>query len=539
MKNQLVSYILSGTPIVSVTSSEEQRIEGLIIESAGPKRAVQIWSHTQGFLTYRDGETVAVSRKGGRSNNNDSEEASSGKITDPYAALESIFNEPPPASRSIIGLVYIFRDIHPFLTAPRVARILRDIAREFKKQSKTLFIVSPVNKVPPEIERDVVIADFDLPSNKEITELLNSIIESSPEVAGDIPSQDKEKIVSAAMGLTLNEAEGAIAKALTDKAKKFTDLPIDQIVLAEKAQVVKRSGLMEYHHNHVTANDIGGLDQLKSWLTKRSKAYSKTAREFGLRPPKGILLVGPPGTGKSLCAKATSSVLGVPLIRFDIGRVFGGIVGASEANMRQAIKTVESIDKVVLWIDEMDKAFAGMLDGRTGDSGTSQRVFGNFITWMQETDRQVFIVATVNRISGLPPELLRKGRFDEIFYVSLPCSKDRETILKIHIAKNKRDPSKFALSDCVANSDGFSGAELEAAVNEAMYEAFDNGTELNDKLILAAIKKTNPLSRSNSQEIQRMTEWAELNAVCASNKENPLANLAEQFTAKSRILKEE
>jgi SpoVK/Ycf46/Vps4 family AAA+-type ATPase len=232
--------------------------------------------------------------------------------------------------------------------------------------------------------------------------------------------------------------------------------------------------------------------------------------------PRGILLAGLPGCGKSLSAKATSNILGVPLIRFDVGRVFGKLVGQSEANLRTAIQTVEAVGNCVLWIDEMDKAFAGM-GGSSTDGGTSQRVFGNFITWMQEKTAPVFIVATVNRIECLPPELLRKGRFDEIFFVGLPSEKEREEILNIHIKKYKRNPDDFNLAGCVKASKDFSGAELEEAVVTGLYTAFyQNQRELTETDIEKSIKQTNPLAKSKLNQLEQMTQWAAKNAVNAS-----------------------
>jgi SpoVK/Ycf46/Vps4 family AAA+-type ATPase len=283
---------------------------------------------------------------------------------------------------------------------------------------------------------------------------------------------------------------------------------------------------LEYFEAAQTADDIGGLENLKLWLTMRSKAFSGKARAYKLPMPRGMLLVGIPGCGKSLSAKAASNIMGVPLIRFDIGRVFGGLVGESESNMRLAIQTAEAIGSCVLWIDEMEKAFAGMGGGGSMDGGTSQRVFGNFLSWMQEKTKPCFVIATINRIEGLPPELLRKGRFDEIFFVGLPTPKERADILRIHIQKLGRKVADFAKErdQMVMDSEGFSGAELEEAVVSGLYTAFYHERELSSDDILKAIRQTNPLSKSKAPELSDMVKWAETNAVNASRVETGQAS---------------
>lgn len=297
---------------------------------------------------------------------------------------------------------------------------------------------------------------------------------------------------------------------------------------------VKKSGILEYFEPKQTANDIGGLENLKAWLKMRSKAFSKKAREFGLPMPRGILLVGLPGCGKSLSAKAASHILGLPLLRFDIGRVFGGLVGDSERNMRTAISTAEAVGSCVLWIDEMEKAFAGMSGGNSGDGGTSQRVFGNFITWMQEKTTPCFIIATVNRIESLPPELLRKGRFDETFFVGLPSKREREQILKVHLRLKNQKINDAALQKCIEASDGFSGAELEEAIVTGMYGAFDQERGLTADDLIEAIKLTNPLSKSKSDDLKAMAKWASNNAVNASKTEETTATT--EFASTGRQL---
>jgi SpoVK/Ycf46/Vps4 family AAA+-type ATPase len=398
---------------------------------------------------------------------------------------------------------------------------LRDIARDFKQLSKTLIIISPVRKVPAELERDLTVLEFELPKREEIEAIFNTLYTNNKAKLGTISDDEKERIIQAAMGLTTVEAENAFSKAMVESTTDESKPLISKLVLREKAAAVRKTGILEYFEATQTASDIGGLENLKTWLTTRNQAFTHKARQFGLPLPRGILLAGLPGCGKSLSAKAASNILGVPLIRFDIGKVFGGLVGESERNMRTAIQTAEAVGSCVLWIDEMEKAFAGMGGSGSSDSGTSQRIFGNFITWMQEKTTPCFVIATVNRIDSLPPELLRKGRFDEIFFVGLPDAVNREEIINIHVRRFRPKAEKLikasVMKECVKASEGFSGAELEEAVISGMYTAFHHDArELLGEDILKAIEITNPLSKARAADLKMMSDWAECNAVNAN-----------------------
>ena len=502
----LVPYVKAGYPVLYLVTAEESRAEIAILKMAQElKRNIKVWSHTEGMSTPDGKETE--------------------QIEDPVEALNRTKGDPP-------GTIFVMRDLHMFLTIPKTIRQMRDIARDFKQVQKTLIIVSAVKKIPPELERDVTVLEFDLPTREDIEQIFTALYNGNKKKIGDITADEQERIIQAAMGLTTVEAEAAFAKALVEHASNGTKgIPISKLVMNEKAITVKKTGILEYFEAKQTANDVGGLENLKDWLTTRSKAFSKAAREFGLPMPRGILLVGLPGCGKSLTAKAASNILGVPLIKFDVGRVFGGLVGESEANMRCAIQTAEAVGNCVLWIDEMEKAFSGMGGSGSNDGGTSQRVFGNFITWMQEKTTPCFIISTVNRIDGLPPELLRKGRFDETFFVGLPSTKEREAIIGIHIQKYKRKLSDFSdkeIAECVKYSEGFSGAELEEAVISGLYVAFHHERELTADDLVKAIKNTNPLSKSKAKELEAMAAWAESNAVNASRVEKKDKAAAQQ-----------
>jgi SpoVK/Ycf46/Vps4 family AAA+-type ATPase len=281
------------------------------------------------------------------------------------------------------------------------------------------------------------------------------------------------------------------------------------LLLAEKEQIIRKSGMLEYYSSPERFGSIGGLENLKHWLRQRGRAFSEAARAFGLPSPRGLLLVGVPGCGKSLSAKAVAAEWKMPLLKFDLGKVFGGLVGQSEENMRRALKMAEAVAPCVLWIDEIEKGLAGTR-GHQGDGGVAARVFGTMLTWMEENQKQVFTIATANDIEGLPPELLRKGRFDEVFFIDLPTPQERATVLAIHLTKHHRDYRDFDLASHAAASEGFSGAELEQAVVSALYDAFSEGEDarLEDRHLARAIAATVPLSQSMGPKIGRMREEA-------------------------------
>ncbi len=492
MELNLASYINAGYSVLWIDTPEETRIEANILDTINKmnktskiKRKIKIWSCTEGLHDPN-----------GSQNSNE---------VDPIKALEAIKQDTSD--------IFVFKDLHSWVDNPKIKRLLRDFARDFKQLSKTLILISPVKRIPAELQRDITVLEFSLPTKDEIEKQFTTLYEHNKKEIGHIGQETKDKIIQAAMGLTSNEAENAFAKAIVD-CNKNND-KIAKLVLMEKANTVKKSGVLEYFQAESTMDDIGGLDNLKNWLTIRAKAYSRKAREFKLPQPRGILICGLPGTGKSLCAKAVANLWDIPLIKFDISKVFAGLVGESEANWRNSISIADAIGNCVLWFDELEKGISGMSDSGKTDGGTSTRIFGNFLTWMQEKTSPVFIIATINSITNIPPELIRKGRFDEIFYVGLPSPEERKIILDIHIKEAGRDPKKFKLQECVKKSENFSGAELKEAVISGLYEAFDAGKELTDKCILNAIENTRPLSVTRGPELEEMVSWSKANAVPA------------------------
>ena len=326
------------------------------------------------------------------------------------------------------------------------------------------------------------------------------------------------------------EAENVFAKSLVEKHKFDVD-----VILSEKEQIIRKSGILEYYPFNEQISDVGGLDLLKDWMEKRTVAFTEKARDFGLPPPRGVLLLGVQGCGKSLSAKAIGALWRLPLLRLDVGRIFGGIVGQSEENMRKAIRVAESVSPAILWLDELEKGFSGTQSSGQSDGGTTSRVFGTFLTWMQDKKAATFVVATSNDVTSLPPELLRKGRFDEIFFIDLPSKNERIDIFRIHLRKRKRNPEDFDLTRLADATPGFSGAEIEAVVIESLYNAFDDTTEMTTDSIIKAAAQTVPLSMTMRERIEDLREWAEQRARQASSAqaENMATIAAELLMAKN------
>jgi SpoVK/Ycf46/Vps4 family AAA+-type ATPase len=350
----------------------------------------------------------------------------------------------------------------------------------------------------------------------------------------DLTPEDEERLAKAALGLTLHEAENAFARAMVNDGKLN---PRDvEVILEEKRQIIKKSEILEFVKTDLKIEDVGGLENLKRWLLKRNKSWLDAAARYGLPAPKGVLITGVPGCGKSLIAKAVSAMWQLPLLRLDLGKIFSGIVGSSEENMRKAIKTVEAVSPSILWIDEIEKGFSGMNHG--GDSGTSNRIFGTFLTWMQEKTKPVFVIATANNIQYLPPEMLRKGRFDEIFFVDMPTKKERKEIFRLHINKRLKDPEvigNFELNDAILDhlaelTEGFVGAEVEQVVISALFEAFSEDRSIRLEDFEKSIRTTVPLAVTQAEQIQRIREWANVRAVAATAQEDRMEykNEAEQ-----------
>lgn len=478
-------------PILNVISSEETRVRDAIVELAvARKKKLFEWSCNTGIVPA--GASLQSAKQ------------QDAATKDPMTALDRVIGHIEPA-------IFIFNDFHPFLTRshPAVVRRLKEIALHLKNSVKTIVLVSAVLEIPPELEKEITVLNLPLPAHGDLSALLDRIIADlaeSNQVRVDLDDAGREKLLQAALGLTLGEAENVFAKIIV-KHQRLGGDGIDE-VFWEKRQIVRKSGLLEYHATNENFSSIGGLAALKDWLGKRSTAFTEEARAFGLPSPRGILMLGVQGCGKSLCAKSVANQWQLPLLRFDMGRMFGSLMGSSEQNVRQAIAIAESIAPAILWVDEIDKAFAGSQQSGALDAGTTARVFGTFLTWLSEKSAPVFVVATANDISQLPPELLRKGRLDEIFFVDLPVYEERQEIFRIHIAKRGRNHAGFDMAACAVASVDFSGAEIEESINSALYDAFYARRELATEDILRAISQTVPLAKTMDEQIHALRNWA-------------------------------
>ncbi len=515
------NLVNAGFPYIYIPSYEEERITNTIKNVISNKeliksdRKLYVWTQTDGLV---------------------SDETKIRDTSSPINAVESV-------AKSNEDAIYIFKDFHIYFGGDRnarpdytVIRKLRDIIPALKSSRKTVVFISSKLVIPCDMEKEISILDFDLPSAEEIQSLLEELISGLNPENVHLTNDDKILLSRSALGLTMQEAENAFCRAIVKL--KGLDLNAISIIHEEKNQVVKKTGVLEFVKSDLNIDDIGGLENLKKWLIRRNNSWSERAQAYNLPAPKGVLITGVPGCGKSLTAKAMSAIWGLPLLKLDMGKIFGGIVGSSEENMRKAIATAEAVSPSILWVDEIEKGFSGLKSG--GDSGTSARVFGTFLTWMQEKTDPVFVIATANDISSLPPELLRKGRFDEIFFVDLPTTKEREKIFKVHINKRIKSSSvqhEITTDDSVCReladlSAGYVGAEIEQIVISAMYEAFYANRGLRKEDIIKAIKETVPLSSTQREQILELRAWAKERAVLATavedrEKENPSDNDAD------------
>jgi SpoVK/Ycf46/Vps4 family AAA+-type ATPase len=464
---ELKRLLAAGYPIVWVTTHEETRALQLVREVAGDSK-VPVWTTTGGY-------------------------AGQGSPKDPADAVLV-------AASSGASSLHVMLDLHPHMSEPRVVRALRDFAAATAGRRKTLVLISPSANVPLELEKDVAVLDLPLPDDGHLHQLLDAEVQGTPDLAG----WDLSRLVRAARGLTEGEAQRAFRLARMGDEASAT-----RRVISEKRRVMRGSATVELIEADVALADVGGLEVLKGWLKSRVVAFDERARSFGLPEPRGMLICGVQGCGKSLVTKAAAAVLGLPLVRLDFASVFAA--PSPEHALRQAMRISEAIAPLVLWVDEIEKGLAG-----GSHDASHARVFGEFLIWLQEKRAPVFVAATANDVEHLPPELARRGRFDDIFFVDLPATREREEILAIHLRRRGRDPSGFALGQLVRHWEHFSGAELEQVVISALFRAFSAGRELADEDLKAAGSEVVPLATMYEEKIQALRSWAQSRARRAS-----------------------
>jgi AAA+ superfamily predicted ATPase len=491
-------------PIIYIVSWEERRIEDMLRQVAIERRKkLYEWTLTNGIMPLDVVQNHPIDPA----------------TRDPLNALDFVAHSQEAA-------IFVLKDFHPLLDNanggpdhPVIIRRLRDITNQLKESRKTLIILSPILKFPPDLEKDITLLDYSLPTLDELELSLDRVVRSAREIAGvqlKMNAEDRERVLNAARGLTCIEAENVFAKSLV-KGRKL-DLGI---IIAEKEQLIRRSQILEYYETVEGFGNVGGLGLVKQWLRTRGMAFTEKARRFGLPEPKGLLLLGVQGAGKSLLAKAVASQWQLPLLRLDLGRVFSELVGSSEQNIRSALHLAENVSPCVLWLDEIEKGLAGASGSGSADAGTSARVFGSLLTWMQEKTSPVFVIGTANDISALPPEVLRKGRFDEIFFVDLPQLQERREIFAIHLARRGRDPLEYDLNQLAVVSDGFSGAEIEQVIIDGLYDAFEHDRDLTGEDMFRNLEKTVPLSQTMESKITALRQWARTHARPASEPPQP------------------
>jgi SpoVK/Ycf46/Vps4 family AAA+-type ATPase len=482
--------------LIYIPTIEEERVEKSIEQVAKQleNRPVYIWDFVDGY----------------QGNPND---RGFGK-RNPLQALEFIDKLAPNEPG-----IFILRDYHRFLEDVSVARKLRNLGRKFKAEPKNLIILAPQISIPNDLSEAITILEFPLPNATEIRSEIEKLLQATQQ---NLASPSLDDLVRASQGLSLDRVRRVLGRAI---AEHQSIEPADvESILEEKRQTIRQTQILDFYPTSAQMEDIGGLDNLKEWLVRRGGSFSEKARQYGLPHPRGLLLVGIQGTGKSLTAKAIAHHWHLPLLRLDVGRLFAGLVGESESRTRQMIQLAEALSPCILWIDEIDKAFGG-LDSK-GDAGTTSRVFSTVVTWLAEKTSAVFVVATANNVQALPPEILRKGRFDEIFFVGLPSQSERRSIFAVHLqkvrAQNLRD---YDLDRLAAETPSFSGAEIEQILVEAMHIGFSQNRDFTTNDILEAASQTIPLAVTAQEQINALQEWANSGrARLASRQGNILGN---------------
>lgn len=515
----LKTLIKARYPIIYLQTFEEERAVKILMgvtneindeqDKSELKKKILVWSFTTGICDD-EGKQVQEGTE------------------DPKSALDFIADNDEQ-------LIIIFKDLHRFLDERYthdhyLYRKLRDLNETLKATQKTIILLSPIITIPEELSKSVHIETLPLPTTEELATVLDMLVHGTKKLAekGDPKATEitknideylsqngnREALLRAGLGLTLNEYEDVLVKSLVENHTLNTNA-----IIPEKEQIIKKSGVLEFFTSVQNMDDVGGLKKLKRYIVKRKHAFSQKAIVFGLKYPKGVLLAGAPGTGKTLVAKVIAWLFEVPLLRVDISRIYGGVIGATEQNIRRALEIAEAVAPCVLLFDEMEKALAGSSSGET-DSGVSSHLRSILLTWMQEHEAPVFVVGTVNQPNDLNPAIMRAGRFDETFFVDLPNETERAEIFGIHIRKVGRKPENFNLQGFATKTEGFSGAEIEAVVQDALNAAFDeNETDLTDELIQDSISETRPLSKRRPEDNEKIRLWGKSNAVNASEEE--------------------
>ena len=477
--SELALFLKARYPVIYINTIEEDRVEYVVRKNVKTNlnRSIYSWDFIDGYTNNPNNQGFAK--------------------RNPLQALELVERLHPETPA-----LFLLKDFNRFLTDLSVSRKLRNISRILKLQPKTIIIIGSDLIIPKELQELITVLQFQLPVEEEITEELNRLINS---LNIDIELELFEKLTRACQGLSLERIRRVLSKIIA--TYKTLDNQSIGVLLSEKKQIISQTEILEYYSVNENIASLGGLNNLKDWLNKRKSAFTLQAMNYGLPTPRGLLLLGMQGTGKSLTAKAIANDWELPLLKLDVGKLFGGIVGESESRLREMIHVAESISPCVLWIDEIDKAFSNTTS--KGDSGTSNRVLATFISWLSEKKKPVFVIATANNIDLLPLEIIRKGRFDEIFFLDLPKKEEREEIFKIHIKEFRPNSWKsFDYNKLAELSEAFSGAEIRQSIIEGMYHAFYEKREFTTDDISMALTELIPLANLESSQMVKLQNWA-------------------------------
>ena len=493
--DELALFLKARYPIIYIKTIEEDRVEYVIRKSikTNLNRSIYSWDFIDGYTNNPNNEGFAK--------------------RNPLQALELIdrLNPETPA-------LFLLKDFNRFLNDLSISRKLRNISRILKLQPKTIIIIGSDLTIPNELKDLITILEFQLPLKTEINQELNRLIKT---LNIKIESQLFENLTRTCQGLSLERIRRVLSKIIATY-KTINNNSIE-VLLSEKKQIISQTEILEYSSVNEKITNLGGLNTLKNWLKKRKIAFSIQASNYGLPTPRGLLLIGIQGTGKSLTAKAIANTWQLPLLKLDVGKLFGGIVGESESRLRQMINLSETLSPCILWIDEIDKAFTN--NDNKGDSGTSNRILATFINWLSEKTKPVFVIATANNIDLLPLEIIRKGRFDEIFFLDLPEKEEREEIFKIHLQEFRPNNWKsFDYSKLAQLSDSFSGAEIKQSIIEGMYHAFYEKREFTTDDICMALKELIPLAHLESNQMIKLQDWASSGRIRLASSKNIYLN---------------
>ncbi|NLH49423.1 MAG: AAA family ATPase [Myxococcales bacterium] len=484
------SHIEAKYPLLYLLTWEEARVCGhlmLLTTELKPPRLMYFWSVTEGYSGQAEGQPVAMN--------------------DPLAAIDY-------AIETTESALFVLKDFHPYLRDDhRVIRRLRDAYQALQGTGKTLILLGPILSVPTELEKEITVLDYPLPDFLEANQILVDVVEAEqPGALTQLDARQSEALVRVFLGLTADEI-AAVARKVISRRKSFSVNAMEEVI-EEKRNILRKSEILEFIINKVRIRQVGGLKNFKRWAKLRANGFTKEAREFGLPVPKGVLITGISGCGKSLVIQALADLWHLPLLRLDMGRVFSGFAGTPEESLRRAILTVEAVAPAVLWIDEIEMGVSVFSDSI--QSGSTSRIFASFLTWMQEKKAPVFIAATANDIDRLPPEFIRKGRFDEVFFVDLPKSEERAEIVRIHLEKRGKRASDVSIEGLVKSTEGYTGAEIEQAIITALFEAFGQSREMEINDIYRALGNMVPLSVTMKEQITKQKRWADNRAVRAN-----------------------